>query len=176
MDTMKQRTARRRGMPTAAAIVFVALFVGASKGDAPAAPGDFELWGVATGARSVEVVAFAPQETNGALDLCYGTLWGPDTEKNFTCDDHGGKSSTITIKGLQPLTEYNSTVTFANLLYGQELATTKSILITTQGEPVEPGHDIGPNRTYTGAGVAFVSTPAVPALCAAFLLTTRRGS
>uniref|UniRef100_A0A1E1XUP8 Putative secreted protein n=1 Tax=Amblyomma sculptum TaxID=1581419 RepID=A0A1E1XUP8_AMBSC len=171
MDTLKQGTERQRMMPMATAIIVLGLFVGVSKGDAPAAPGDFELWGVATGARSLEVVAFVPQVTNGDLDLCYGTLRGPDTEKNFTCDDHGGRSSTITLKGLKPLTEYNCTVTFANLLDGQELATTKSILITTQGEPVEPGPDIGSNRTYTGTGVAFVSTPAMPVLCAAFLST-----
>nr|DAA34720.1 TPA_inf: hypothetical secreted protein 669 [Amblyomma variegatum] len=157
MDTLNPGIGRPEGFSLKFIMIVLALHLGGCKGDAPAAPGDFELWGVATGDRSVEVVVFVPAVTNGALDLCYGTLWGPGVEKNFTCDDHGGKSSTITIKGLQPLTEYNATVTFANLLDGQELATRKSILITTQGVPVEPGHDIGPNRTLTGAGVAFVS-------------------
>lgn len=148
---------------TARGVVTVLLLMASvSKVDAQSAPGDFELWGTATGPRSLEVVALAPEHKNGPLDMCYGTLSGPINERNFTCDDHGGKSSTQTFKGLHPDTEYNCTVTFANRLPdGKVAATTKSILLRTQAElPVpDPSPATGSSRAETAAGMVFLPTP-----------------
>lgn len=166
-----------KGLWTAQRVIVTALaaFSAISQIKAQAAPGDFELWGTATGARSVEVVVFVPEEKNGPLDLCYGTLSGPDEERHFSCDDHGGKSSTITLKGLQPQTEYNCTVTFANLLDDcdcDEAATTRSILIRTQAEPTEPDPSptTEPNRTEAAAAMVFLPTPIGVIFCASTLL------
>lgn len=161
MAAFRRETSERQW--SARGVVTVLLLIAAiSKVDAQSAPGDFELWGTATGPRSLEVVAFAPEHKNGLLDMCYGTLSGPLNERNFTCDDHGGKSSTQTFKGLLPDTEYNCTVTFANRLPdGEVAATTKSILLRTQAElPVpDPSPAMGSNRTETDAGTVFPPTP-----------------
>ncbi|XP_037580211.1 uncharacterized protein LOC119463438 [Dermacentor silvarum] len=169
-DTPKCRWTARRVIVTA-----LAAFSAISQIQAQAAPGDFELWGTATGAKSVEVVVFVPEKKNGPLDLCYGTLSGPDEERHFSCDDHGGKSSTITLKGLQPETEYNCTVTFANLLDDcdcDEAATTRSILITTQAEPTEPDPSAttGPNPTEAAAAMVSLPTPIGIIFCVSTLL------
>ncbi|XP_054918496.1 uncharacterized protein [Dermacentor andersoni] len=157
-------TAKRRWTAKSVIVTALVAFARTSKIEARAAPGDFNLWGIATGARSVEVVVFVPEEKNGLLDSCYGTLSGPDQERHFSCDDHGGKSSTVTLKGLEPATEYNCTVTFVNELDDcDEAATTKSIVIKTQAEPTEPDPSCTtrPNQAEAAAGMVFLPTPKV---------------
>ncbi|XP_077494930.1 uncharacterized protein LOC144105699 isoform X2 [Amblyomma americanum] len=144
------------------------------------APGDFELWGTATGPRSVEIVASVPEIKNGALDRCYGTLRGAGIERKFTCDDHGGKSSIITIARLLPGTKYECTVTFANVFDGREMATSKSISVKTPNEPVEQDwsrdkwQPLSHDRPYSAAGVATLPAPAVLILWAATVLALWR--
>ncbi|KAH6923714.1 hypothetical protein HPB50_005649 [Hyalomma asiaticum] len=138
MAAFRREAAKQQWTVRLVVMTALAAFAAVAKVDAQSAPGDFELWGVPTSATSLEVVVFVPEQKNGSLDKCFGTLSGPDTERNFTCDDHGGKSSTQTFKHLQPETEYNCTVTFANLLPdGQVAGTTKSISLKTQADPPE---------------------------------------
>lgn len=137
------------------------------------APGDFGLWGTATGPQSVEIVASVPEIKNGPLDRCYGTLRGAGIERRFTCDDHGGSSSTITIRGLLPGTEYECTVTFANVFDGREMATSKSISVRTPDEPVERDwtsdtwQPVSHDHLYSAAGGGSLPAPAVLLLSAA---------
>ncbi|XP_050047520.1 uncharacterized protein [Dermacentor andersoni] len=143
------------------------------------APGDFKIYATATDSRTVEIEVFVPEVKNGALEKCYGTMRGPGSEINFLCNEYGGKSSTITLSSLQPGTEYNCTVTFANLYDGREMATRKSISVRTPEEPVERdwnqetweprSHD----RPYMAAGVALLPVPAVLFVCAAAVLSLR---
>ncbi|XP_065300252.1 uncharacterized protein [Dermacentor albipictus] len=164
MAAFRRDTTKRRWAAKSVIVTALVAFARTSKIEARAAPGDFNLWGMATGARSVEVVVFVPEEKNGLLDSCFGTLSGPDQERHFSCDDHGGKSSTVTLKGLEPETEYNCTVTFLNELDDCEEATrTKSIVIKTQAEPTEPdpSSTTRPNRDEAAAGMIFLPTPKV---------------
>lgn len=97
-----------------------------------AAPGDFLVETKPTGASSLEVLVFVPQEPNGALDDCYGVLWGPHgVEHHFSCNDHGGRSSTVTLGGLQPSTMYQVEVTFVNIHEGEKMATQKVVSVKT---------------------------------------------
>lgn len=96
------------------------------------APGDFVVEAKATGTSSLELLVFAPKEPNGALDDCYGVLFGPSgVEHHFTCNDHGGRSSTVTLGGLQPGTMYQGEVTFVNIHEGRKMATQKAVSIET---------------------------------------------
>ncbi|XP_075531961.1 uncharacterized protein LOC142564712 [Dermacentor variabilis] len=164
MAAFRRDTMTRRWTAKSAIVAVLVALARTSNIEPRAAPGDFELWGTATGARSVEVVVFVPEEKNGLLDSCYGTLSGADQERHFSCDDHGGKSSTVTLKGLEPATEYNCTVTFVNELDDcEEAATTKSIVIKTPAEPTEPDPSFTtrPNRDEAAAGMVFLPTPKV---------------
>lgn len=141
------------------------------------APGDFTISATAPTPRSVEVEVFVPEVKNGALDKCYGTIRGRGTEREFTCNDRDGKSTTVTLYEMEPETEYNVTVTFANMYDGREMATRKWISVATPYEPIErdwnqdtwnpPSHD----RPYVAAGVTVLPAPGAFLLCAATILT-----
>lgn len=140
------------------------------------APGDFMISATATGPTTVEIEVLAPEVKNGALDKCYGTMRGPGSERNFICNEYGDKSSTITLYGLVPGTEYNCTVTFANIYDGREMATRKSISVRTPYEPVERDWNqdtlepLSHDRPYMAAGVALLPVPAVLFACVAAFL------
>lgn len=145
------------------------------------APGDFALSATATSPRSVEVEVLEPEVKNGALDMCYGTIRGFESERRFMCNDRDGGSGTITFDQLQPGTEYNVTVTFANMYDGREMATRKWILVTTPDEPIERDwtqdtwKPSSQDRPYVAAGVAIPLAPRVLLLvCAAAILVLRK--
>ncbi|KAL1414222.1 hypothetical protein MTO96_007698 [Rhipicephalus appendiculatus] len=144
------------------------------------APGDFKISATAPTPRSVEVEVTVPEVKNGALDKCYGTIRGRGTEREFTCNDHYDKSTTVTLYEMEPGTEYNITVTFANMYDGREMATRKWTLVETPEEPVErdwnqdtwnpPSHD----RPFVAAGVTGLPAPGALLLCAAAILALRQ--
>lgn len=102
------------------------------------APGDFEVRATATSPTSAEIRVFVPQEKNGALDKCYGTVRGPGGEEHdFSCNHHGDYAATVTLTGLNARTPYTCTVTFANVHGGREVTTEKVVLFSTPDDPVE---------------------------------------
>ncbi|KAL3250605.1 hypothetical protein MRX96_055448 [Rhipicephalus microplus] len=144
------------------------------------APGDFTISATAPSPRSVQVEVFVPEVKNGALDKCSGTIRSRRTEHEFSCNNHDDKSATITLYELEPGTEYNVTVTFANIYDGREMATRKWTSVTTPYEPIErdwnqdtwnpPSHD----RPYVAAGVTGPCTPGALLLCSAVILALRQ--
>ncbi|KAH8031536.1 hypothetical protein HPB51_018982 [Rhipicephalus microplus] len=144
------------------------------------APGDFTISATAPSPRSVQVEVFVPEVKNGALDKCSGTIRSRRTEHEFSCNNHDDKSATVTLYELEPGTEYNVTVTFANIYDGREMATRKWTSVTTPYEPIErdwnqdtwnpPSRD----RPYVAAGVAGPCTPEALLLCSAVILALRQ--
>lgn len=110
------------------------------------APGDFEVRARATSPTSAEIRVFVPQEKNGILDKCYGTVRGPGGEEHdFSCNHHGDYAATVTLTGLNARTPYTCSVTFANVHGGREVSTEKIVLFTTPDDPVERERNRIPN-------------------------------
>lgn len=126
-----------------------------------AAPGDFKVQAAATGLTSALIVVFAPDKANGDLDKCYGEIRSPRGDKRaFTCDNHGGRTSTIELDQLELGTQYTGTVTFANVQGNEEAATEKLFTLTTHsGAPGD--FDVEVRVTSSSSAVIVVHVPKV---------------
>ncbi|XP_077494939.1 uncharacterized protein LOC144105709 [Amblyomma americanum] len=139
------------------------------------APRDFEVSATATGPTSVQIVAFLPrvlfmpQINDGVLERCYITLGGGEPERTFSCGANRGTTSVTLLTGLRPATDYNLSVTFANVHNDWEMGTRRTVSFTTLGVPVNANstqeENVNSKRNQDGAMLLLVLGGLIFACC-----------
>ncbi|XP_077492263.1 uncharacterized protein LOC144103416 [Amblyomma americanum] len=91
-----------------------------------AAPGDFRAEATATSNTSVQIVIHVSDVKSCLLDDCSGDchlLYGGGSafRHYFSCNDHDGLTSVVTLDGLESDSSYSCTVTLTNVHKGQNM-------------------------------------------------------
>lgn len=107
------------------------------------APGDFQVRTTNISHTSAKIVAFPPHVKNGALEMCYITIHDLEAERIVSCSANNYVVSVTELTDLKPSTEYNLSVTFANIHNGWEMGTRKTISFTTLGVPADANNSQG---------------------------------